>query len=243
MEPVLAEYGIKLINFYVNDISVPEDDTAVIKLKDALAKKAEMNIIGYNYQQERSFDTLEKAAENTGSSGDFIGAGLGLGMGVAMGGTVSHQFDSIAKNINTNAEETKLCSSCGALMAKDKRFCPDCGNDTLKSNNEAKKKSNTIKCSNCGFEYTNTVKFCPQCGNKYNPCPNCGADRADGSQVCSNCGYTEPKPCPHCGTPLPKGGARFCPECGQSLTKNCPNCNTQIKGTPKFCPECGTKLN
>ncbi len=243
MEPVLAEYGIKLINFYVNDISVPEDDNAVIKLKDALAKKAEMNIIGYNYQQERSFDTLEKAAENTGSSGDFIGAGLGLGMGVAMGGSVSHQFDSIAKNINTNAEETKLCSSCGALMAKDKRFCPDCGNDTLKSNNEAKKKINTIKCSNCGFEYTNTVKFCPQCGNKYNPCPNCGADRADGSQVCSNCGYTEPKPCPHCGTPLPKGGARFCPECGQSLTKNCPNCNTQIKGTPKFCPECGTKLN
>jgi len=31
--------------------------------KSALAKKAEMNILGYNYQQERSFDTLEGAAK------------------------------------------------------------------------------------------------------------------------------------------------------------------------------------
>src|SRR5574344_265939 len=88
MQPVLEEYGIKLINFYVNDISVPEDDSAIKKLKDALAKKAEMNIIGYNYQQERSFDTLEGAAKNNGSSANLMGAGMGLGMGVTMGGAV-----------------------------------------------------------------------------------------------------------------------------------------------------------
>lgn len=244
MEPVLEEYGIRLINFYVNDISVPEDDSAVTKLKAALAKKAEMNIIGYNYQQERSFDTLEKAAENPGASGDFIGTGLGLGMGVAMGGTVSKEFGSIAKNINSNAEETKPCNSCGALMPKDKRYCPDCGNDTLPISNELKKENNTVKCSNCGFEYNNTVKFCPQCGNRYNPCPNCGADRPEEDKKCSDCGYEEPDSCPYCGSPLPlKKQAKFCPECGKSLAKSCPNCNTQIVGTPKFCPECGTKLN
>lgn len=54
MQPIFEEYGIKLLNFYVNDISVPEDDSAVQKLKEALAKKAEMDIIGYNYQQERT---------------------------------------------------------------------------------------------------------------------------------------------------------------------------------------------
>ena len=59
IEPVMAEYGITLVNFYVNDINIPEDDPAVRKLKAALAKRAEMDIIGYNYQQERSFDTLE----------------------------------------------------------------------------------------------------------------------------------------------------------------------------------------
>ena len=127
MQPVLQEYGINLINFYVNDISVPEDDTAVMKLKDALARKAEMNIIGYNYQQERSFNTLEEAAKNSGSSGDIMGTGLGLSMGMAMGGTMGSEFSSITKSINTGAQETKTCPSCGSSMPKDKRFCPDCG--------------------------------------------------------------------------------------------------------------------
>ena len=127
MQPVLEEYGIKLVNFYVNDISVPEDDTAVKKLKDALAKKAEMNIIGYNYQQERSFDTLEGAAKNPGTSRDRLGAGLGLGMGVTMGGAVGGQFGEIAKTNNTNAEDTKSCPLCDTIMPKSKRLCSDCG--------------------------------------------------------------------------------------------------------------------
>ena|GEM_PF-4672834 len=56
--PTLDEYGIKLLNFYVIDINVSEDDHAVKKLKDALSKKAEMNIVEYNYVQECSFNTL-----------------------------------------------------------------------------------------------------------------------------------------------------------------------------------------
>lgn len=242
MKPVLQEYGINLINFYVNDISVPEDDSAVIQLKNALAKKAEMNIIGYSYQQERSFDTLEEAAKNAGSSGDIMGTGLGLGMGMAMGGTMGSEFSSVTKNISTKTKKSKACPSCGAPMPEDKRFCPDCGCDTAEKKNK-EKISTAIKCSNCGFEYANTVKFCPQCGDKYNPCPRCGADRSEGSETCSICGYAEPKPCPYCGNPLPEGGARFCPECGKALIKSCPNCNTQINFIHKFCPQCGTKLN
>ncbi|HCF49369.1 MAG TPA: antifreeze protein type I, partial [Syntrophomonas sp.] len=88
MVPVLDDYGIQLINFYVNDINVPEDDPAVIQLKSALAKRAEMDIVGYNYIQERSFDTLEGAATNPGSiQSGMMGAGIGLGMGVGVGGS------------------------------------------------------------------------------------------------------------------------------------------------------------
>lgn len=72
IQPVLSEYGIELLNFHINDISIPENDPAAEKLKNALAKKAEMEIIGYNYQQERSLDTLEGAAKNPGSS-VFVG--------------------------------------------------------------------------------------------------------------------------------------------------------------------------
>jgi len=48
IRPSFDEYGIELVNFYVYDISVPEDDPAVRKLKNALARKAEREIIGYD---------------------------------------------------------------------------------------------------------------------------------------------------------------------------------------------------
>ena len=43
-----AEYGIHIASFFINDISAPENDPAVKQLKAALAKRAEMDILGYN---------------------------------------------------------------------------------------------------------------------------------------------------------------------------------------------------
>ena len=124
IEPTLIEYGIRLVNFYVNDISVPEDDQAVKQLKSALAKRAEMNIIGYNYHQERSFDTLEGAARNPGStSASLIGAGLGLGMGAVVGSAVGGQFSGIIKELNTQEINKKTCQNCNSILENGERFC------------------------------------------------------------------------------------------------------------------------
>lgn len=240
IQPVLEEYGIQLINFYVNDISVPEDDTAVKKLKDALAKKAEMNIIGYNYQQERSFDTLEGAAKNNGSSASLMGAGMGLGMGVSMGSAFGGELGGITKELNIKAEETRNCPNCGSVMSKSKRYCSDCGCDTFKD--EKVKDKAIIICSKCGTKYNNTMKFCPECGDKYTPCPKCGADLEEGATICKFCSFEFSTPCPYCGANLPNKNARFCQECGKSLIKACPSCHVPINSNQKFCPECGNKL-
>ncbi|MDR0405863.1 MAG: SPFH domain-containing protein, partial [Clostridiales bacterium] len=99
--PSFSDFGIELMNFYVNDISVPEDDTAVVKLKEALAKRAEMDIIGYGYAQERSFDTLESAAANPGAgSAPVMGAGLGLGMGLGIGGGFGSAFGEMGQSLH-----------------------------------------------------------------------------------------------------------------------------------------------
>lgn len=79
------DYGIELVQFNILSINVPEDDPAVIRLKSALARKAEMGILGFNYQQERSLDILETAAGNQGAAGGVMGAGIGLGIGGAVG--------------------------------------------------------------------------------------------------------------------------------------------------------------
>jgi membrane protease subunit (stomatin/prohibitin family) len=238
--PSMEEYGIKLVNFYVNDISVPEEDAAVKKLKDALAKRAEMNIIGYNYQQERSFDTLEGAANNQGSmSSNLMGAGLGLGMGINVGHTVGDQFGGISKVLSTSGGDKMECPQCHKIIAENTRFCSICGFDTQKKEAE---KGNLIKCSKCGASYPTNSKFCPECGDKYNPCPKCGKDMKEGVYACNSCGHELPIPCPKCKTPLTVKNLKFCPECGISLVKKCQKCNSAINGSPKFCPECGEKL-
>jgi membrane protease subunit (stomatin/prohibitin family) len=240
MIPTLDEYGIKLVNFFINDISVPEEDPAVKKLKDALAKRAEMDIVGYSYVQERSFDTLEGAATNPGGGqSGLMGAGIGLGMGVGIGGAFGSQVGGIAQNIYT--KELKMCPKCKSEMETDKRFCSNCGFDTSSSENEQKAADNKTACSKCGAAFSKKSKFCPECGNPYTPCPFCGADMGEGTKKCQVCGKDIPHKCPKCGV-LIKEKAKFCPECGQSLLKTCSSCGAEIEGSPRFCPECGNKL-
>ncbi|MCP3711501.1 SPFH domain-containing protein [Paraburkholderia sp. CNPSo 3274] len=80
----MAEYGVGLAQFNIHSINVPEDDPAVKTLKGALAKRAEMGIIGFTYQQERSFNVMETAAGNEGAAGTLMGAGIGVGAGIGM---------------------------------------------------------------------------------------------------------------------------------------------------------------
>lgn len=236
ISPAFRLYGIKLTSFYVNDINVPEDDAAVKKLKLALAKRAEMDIVGYSYQQERSFNTLEGAATNPGPmQSGFMGTGLGLGMGFGLGGPMGQQFSRLTQHINTS--EMKRCPNCNSIIDKNSRFCNHCGHDT-----EAKRRTQAIiKCSACGAKLNPGSKFCMECGKKYNPCPHCKADLPEGSAVCPSCKNAVPKPCPKCGKLLPEN-SKFCPECGYSMVKKCPNCGKPINNTTKFCPECGTPI-
>lgn len=242
MIPVFEDYGIKLVNFFVNDINVPEDDTAVKKLKEALAKKAEMDIVGYSYTQQRSFDTLEGAAKNPSSGqAGLMGAGLGLGMGVGIGGAFGNQMGGLSEVINT--KDVKTCPYCGSHIDADSLFCPKCGKDTRAEAQKSDKpdKSDSVKCSACGCEFPKKAKFCPDCGTPYNPCIYCGADMPKDAAKCPECGKDAPKICPKCGASN-KPSTKFCIECGKPLVKKCAGCGCVIEGSPKFCPECGIKL-
>ena len=242
IQPVMSDYGIELVSFFVNEICVPEEDSAVKKLKDALSKRAEMNIIGYSYQQERSFDTLEGAAKNPGAnSAPLMGAGMGLGLGLGMGQTMGASFGNMAQGIqlNNSSEETKECPKCHTRNPKSSRFCSSCGYDSEKK--PENKIEADLTCSACGAKTTKTTKFCAECGRKINHCPNCGNDIADNADKCQSCGYEKPQACPSCGSQIAKG-SKFCSECGATLVKRCPKCNSTIEGSKKFCPECGSPL-
>lgn len=234
----LKEYGIILVNFYVNDINVPEQDPAVKRLKDALAKRAEMDIVGYNYAQERSFNTLEGAATNpsSGQSG-LMGAGVGLGMGVGLGGVFGNQMGGIAQNLNTKSQIS--CHNCKSQMDGDARFCSSCGYDTMQKNDT--RDPSVIMCTKCGKPLDKNMKFCSSCGDKYNPCKFCGADLEDGATKCNACNNDVPKSCPKCSE-ITHNNMNFCTNCGESLTEKCSKCGNKINERCGFCSNCGNRL-
>jgi len=102
----VSDYGVELVQFNILSINVPEDDSAVIMLKTALAKKAEMGIIGFNYQQEKSNEILLAAAGNQGTSGGMMGIGLGAGVGAALGGGLAQSMAGIVGSVNINPVES-----------------------------------------------------------------------------------------------------------------------------------------
>ena len=180
LKPELEKYGIELVNFYVTSIEVPEDDPAVIKLKDALAKKAEMNIVGYDYTTERSFNTLENASKNEGA-GNLMSAGIGIGMGFGVGGQMARQMGNISEKLdisNTKSKDTVKCKKCGAMVDEDSKFCPECG----------EKIGNF--CKKCGAKLTRAgQKFCPECGaSQVFTCPKCKKEIEENSKFCPECG-------------------------------------------------------
>ena len=96
---VFQQYGIEIPLFNIISISVNENDPSFVRLKEAKDTIAGIKIIGRDdYQMTRSFDVLEKAAENENG---IAGAAVGLGAGMGIGGVVSALT---AKTLNTNPQ-------------------------------------------------------------------------------------------------------------------------------------------
>ena len=180
----IEEYGVCIVSFTVNSISADENDTAVVQLKNALAKKAEMTILGYNYQQERSFDVMGKAAANEGggAGATMMQTGMGLGIGMGLGAPMGTVAGKMSGNLQFG---TTSCKSCGAVVPENSNFCPTCG----ASNVDGALSRNIILCPKCGHASSHGARFCLNCGHPLVvKCSSCGNDVPMGSKFCSNCG-------------------------------------------------------
>ena len=106
--PEFERFGIEIVNFDVERISIPEEEQA--EFQKILGKRMEIEQIskanvGQAYTTMRTFDTLEKAAQNDGSStGQFLGAGLGVGAGLGAGIPIGQQVGQ-AMNVQPNQDE------------------------------------------------------------------------------------------------------------------------------------------
>ncbi|MHA3913771.1 SPFH domain-containing protein [Halovulum sp. GXIMD14793] len=84
VSPTLAEYGLEMPEFYIENISLPE------AVEQVLDKRTSMGVVGDlgRYTQFQAAEAMESAAQQPGGG---MGAGLGMGMGMAMAGQMTQQ--------------------------------------------------------------------------------------------------------------------------------------------------------
>jgi membrane protease subunit (stomatin/prohibitin family) len=105
ISPEFARFGIELINFNVERVSIPDNELA--KFQQVFGRRMEIEqiskaTVGQAYTTMRTFDTLEKAAENPGGgAGALLAGGLGLGVGVGAGAPLGRE---LGKSLNVAPE-------------------------------------------------------------------------------------------------------------------------------------------
>ena len=162
-QPQFEKVGLKLTNFVIENLSLPED---VEKALDERTKLGVLEDKMGTYTQKKAADALGDAAKNT-SGGNLAGLGIGLGAGSAVGGLFANSLNTVnvpkAENLAQKASANSQvkdsgkvpCISCGEMIDAGSKFCSYCG-----VKQEAK------FCSECGTKLDASAKFCPNCGKK-----------------------------------------------------------------------------
>lgn len=75
--PQVADYGLSIAEFYIENISLPEE------VEKALDKRTSMGVVG-DLNRYMHYNAAEAMAQPGGAMGQAMGAGMGMGMGAAM---------------------------------------------------------------------------------------------------------------------------------------------------------------
>ncbi len=188
LEGTFEEYGVRLVNFYIESIEVA-DDASRKALEEARAKrittvieaqgeKARLDTLGITWAQSESASIMHDAAKNEGIAGAGMGLGMGVGMGVGMGGA----FGQMATNTLTPLTGSNQQPGDPQITPPQ----PQQGGGDRFSEKTPQKEG--IKCK-CGEIVPAGSKFCPNCGERLTlTCPDCNSPIAPGSKFCNECG-------------------------------------------------------
>lgn len=150
------ELGLKLVNLFIENMSLPEEVTK------AMDERTKLGILGDStdtLMKVSAAEAMKTAAANQGVGGAFMAGGVGIGAGAGIGAIMANAMAG-SNNQNSgnanNAAGGTVCPSCGKTVPAGSKFCPECG----------KAMSATKFCPECGAKVSAGAKFCPECGKK-----------------------------------------------------------------------------
>lgn len=161
---IFEEYGVKLLNFSISAIDIPENDPNRQKLEAAYSTKRESQIYGNEYQKFVAREVVTNLSKNDNAAGIAVmGAGMNAagGVGNMFASAGSELFNSASNSATATTSQNTIsgvkCAKCNAINNSGAKFCSECGSPL-----EVKKSF----CTNCGAELAPGVKFCSGCGTK-----------------------------------------------------------------------------
>lgn len=175
LQPRFDTYGLQLVTFYFENISLPEE------VEKVLDKRTSMGVIG-NMNQYAQYQAAEAIRDAANNPGGLSGAGVGLGAGAAIGNMFADSMRTMSQPPAQPVQKKVSCPNCSAEMNEGDRFCVKCGKAMGKDK---------VNCVKCGKVMEQGSKFCPECGAVQNveiTCSNCGNKLAPGTKFCPNCG-------------------------------------------------------
>ena len=178
LDDILDEYGLRVVNFYISGIDIPENDPGRLELDRLFTQKAGLGILGDDWGRLQAKEILHDLANNPGA-GSAAGMGMGMGMGMGAGQVIGTMAAELFKNTVTQppaqtqqAAQTQAqsrftqkstapssvpCPNCDTRNSLNAKFCNECG---------TKLQLGSTKCSNCSFELPDNAKFCTECGTR-----------------------------------------------------------------------------
>ena len=173
----LMEYGIQVINFYVSNISIAEDDLEGLKnldnemaqkrfsamgdkdatLIEAQAAAKAREIQGYTWQQEQQFEVGKTFAANEGFAGNPANMIAQVPLAFSMGNVMRESVEQ-GMRVKADMQGTMQCSGCGQVLPLQAKFCYACGTKV-----EHQKSG---YCIECGEMLPENARFCANCGTR-----------------------------------------------------------------------------
>ena len=239
LQPVLDEYGVELVNFYIENIGVVDDENLKSITRMRRERQERMFERQQNIEDERMKYGLsrEKAEADRYVSGQAAQADyerMKIRDQDGNNGWARQEEAEILKAMAKN--EGSAGDFAGAGMGIGMGLAM--GGISKSMMGEMFPGGN----ANLGLADPNPVKAA-----NVKICPKCNATVPEGMKFCGSCGSpveTPKKICANCGAEIPEG-MRFCGQCGTPVASGpaiCAQCGAEIPEGMKFCGRCGTRV-
>jgi len=184
-----TKYGIELIDFFINEITAPDEVQKMIDERTGMGVVGDMNKF-LKFEAAKALGALGAGGgaggEGAGKGGGIAegtASGMGLGVGAGLGMMIPGMLYKTMVEGGVAPEKLTMvnCRKCHADVPANSRFCPSCGSQLVVVN----------KCANCGKNLEPEAVFCSVCGKRVGEgvvCPKCKAKMPDGAKFCTECG-------------------------------------------------------